>query len=68
MTKILVLYSAICFLLILTPQGIFSKVAQQEKGTVILISMDGTGWQYISGQFAETPNLDAVGRHGVRAQ
>lgn len=48
--------------------GVFSEGARQEKETVILISMDGMGWQYISGQFADTPNLDAVGRNGVRAQ
>lgn len=68
MTKSFVLSSAICFLLILTPHGVFSEGARQEKETVILISMDGMGWQYISGQFADKPNLDAVGRNGVRAQ
>ena len=35
---------------------------------VILVSMDGMGWQFISGQFADTPNLDAVSRRGVRAK
>lgn len=69
MTKLLVLNaSVICFLLKLTLHGIFSKAAKQEKETVILISMDGMGWQYISGQCADTPNLDAEGRNGVREQ
>lgn len=38
------------------------------KETVILVSMDGMGWQYISGQLADTPHLDEVGSSGVRAQ
>lgn len=69
MTKLLVRNtSVICLLLSLSLHGIFSEAAKKGKETVILISMDGMGWQYISGQFADTPNLDAVGRNGVRAK
>ena len=68
MTQVLVLSLAIYFLLILTPHDVSSEGAKQEQETVILVSMDGMGWQYISGQFAETPNLDAVGRNGVHTR
>lgn len=69
MTKLLVRNtSVICLLLSLSLHGIFSEAAKKGKETVILISMDGMGWQYISGQFADTPNQDAVGRNGVRAK
>ena len=69
MTKILVRNtSVVCFLLNLALHGIFSEAAKQEKEAVILISMDGMGWQYISGRFADTPNLDAVGRNFVQAK
>lgn len=44
------------------------ETKEAKKETVILVSMDGMGWQFISGQFAGTPHLDAVGKSGVRAE
>ena len=35
---------------------------------VIIVSLDGMGWQYISGRVAQTPNLDSVGKSGVKAK
>ena len=35
--------------------------------TVVIISLDGVGWQYISGKFANTPHLDAIKQTGVHA-
>lgn len=45
----------------------FSK-AEKEPQTVILVSMDGMPWNLISGEFANTPNLDKVAKNGVTAK
>ena len=59
----------ICFVFFYIFNGISSKEEKRaNKDTVIMVSLDGMGWQFISGQFAGTPNLDAVGRNGVRAK
>ena len=39
-----------------------------DHNPLILVSLDGMGWQFISGKFAKTPNLDGVGRAGVKAK
>lgn len=55
--------------LLLMRNGVCSvETKEAKKETVILVSMDGMGWQFISGQFADTPHLDAVGKSGVRAE
>jgi len=33
--------------------------------TVLLVSMGGMPWDLISGQFANTPNLDRVAKNGL---
>lgn len=59
----------ICFVFFCIFNGISSKEEKRaNKDTVIMVSLDGMWWQFISGQFAGTPNLDAVGRNGVRAK
>lgn len=63
-----VLLQATCLVLISRPHLVETKRTFQAKETVILVSMDGLGWQFISGQFADTPHLDEVGREGVRAR
>ena len=63
-----VLLQATCLVLISRPHLVETKRTFQTKETVILVSMDGLGWQFISGQFADTPHLDEVGREGVRAR
>ena len=52
------------FLLSLVP----SSRAAKEPQTVILVSMDGMPWNLISGEFANTPNLDRVAKNGVHAK
>ncbi|KAK3738837.1 hypothetical protein QZH41_004370 [Actinostola sp. cb2023] len=39
-----------------------------EYHPVIVISMDGLGWQFPEGKFAKTPNLDYVAETGVNAK
>ena len=69
MRSIFILNLAIYFVLISTLNGVCSgETKKRKEETVIMVSLDGMGWQYISGQFANTPNLDAVGRRGVRAR
>ena len=47
----------------------FPAVIQaKEPQTVLLVSMDGMPWNLISGKFANTPNLDRVGKNGVKAK
>ena len=42
-------------------------VSESARQRVVIISLDGVGWQYIGGRFANTPNLDAIKQDGVHA-
>ena len=57
------------FLLLSLLLGSLSSAGKKQSNeTVILVSMDGMGWQYIGGQFANTPNLDSIAEGGVKAK
>ena len=65
---ILTLSLATFLVLVSRPHVVPLERAYHEKETVILVSKDGMGWQFISGKFADTPILDAVGQQGVRSK
>lgn len=59
--------TAIRLILLVVVFASISAISEGLKQRLVILSLDGVGWQYISGRFANTPNLDAVKQDGVHA-